>query len=81
MRFRGSECRVPGLKPEHFRDAVHINADGVPLYTRYLLDALGYGRQGRHFTPVPAKAAAQGNRSTAHNMRARIPAGARTTGC
>jgi hypothetical protein len=38
-------AKVPGLRPEHFRDALHINADGVPIYTRYLLDQLGYRKQ------------------------------------
>jgi hypothetical protein len=45
--FEVLHAKVPGLKPEHFRDALHINVDGVPIYTRYLLDELGYRVQSR----------------------------------
>jgi hypothetical protein len=31
---------VPGLAPEHFMDESHLNAAGVPIYTRYLMSRL-----------------------------------------
>jgi hypothetical protein len=31
---------VPGLTPDHFMDESHLNADGIPIYTRYLMSQL-----------------------------------------
>ncbi|MET0969855.1 MAG: hypothetical protein ABWY18_11680 [Tardiphaga sp.] len=31
---------VPGLTPEHFMDESHLNAAGIPIYTRYLMNLL-----------------------------------------
>ncbi|WP_424627656.1 hypothetical protein [Bradyrhizobium sp. SYSU BS000235] len=31
---------VPDLRPENFADEMHVNATGVPIYTRYLVEQL-----------------------------------------
>jgi hypothetical protein len=31
---------VPDLKTENFADEMHVNASGVPIYTRYLIEQL-----------------------------------------
>ncbi len=32
--------RVPDLKPGNFADEMHVNATGIPIYTRYLVERL-----------------------------------------
>lgn len=32
--------RVPDLKPDNFADEMHVNASGIPIYTRYLVERL-----------------------------------------
>jgi hypothetical protein len=46
----GAECgfdvlimrSVPGLTAKHFRDPTHITAEAVPIFTRHLIERLGY---------------------------------------
>jgi len=33
---------VPGLTPDHFMDESHLNAAGIPIYTRYLMSQLKF---------------------------------------